>query len=156
MVKRRMLRMLTKNLKVVSADTFDEVFREEASIAKFNTPADEAAYEKRDSFLIHLIRREVGRHFGAEEAQRPFVGDDWWPDHTRHMELTPAHCTAGFLTALRDLLTDEFGGYRIQLCVYRDAMDGKTYIGSLVLYADRVLIEEGLYDLLQSITPSAA
>jgi len=79
--------MLTKNLKVVSADTFDEVFREEASIAEFNSPADEAAYEKRDSFLIHLIRREVRRHFGAEVAQRPFVGDDWWPDHTRHMEL---------------------------------------------------------------------
>ncbi len=148
--------MLTKNLKVVSPEAFDGVFREEATIAEFKSPADEAAYEKRDSFLIQLIRREVETHFGTEEAHQPFVGDDWWPDHTRHMELTPVHCTEAFLTALRDLLTDEFVDYRIQLCVYRDATDGKSYIGSMVLYADRVLIEKGLHDLLQSITPNAA
>ena len=39
--------------------------------------------------------------------------------------------------------------YRIQICVYGDAMDGKTYIGSMALYADRVLIETRLYELLQ-------
>jgi hypothetical protein len=148
--------MLTKNCNVVSAGQFDEVFRGEALIAELKSPDEETAYEKRDSFLIHLIRREVERHFGPDPERQPFVGDDWWPDHTRHMELIPAHCTSAFLGALRGLLTDEFKDYRVQLCVYGDAMDGKSYIGSLVLYADRVLIESRLHDLLQTISPSAA
>src|SRR5438034_11369370 len=138
--------MLPKTRNVVSPEKFDKLFREEARIAEFASPEEETAYERRDSFLIHLIRREVQQHFGTDKDQQPFVGDDWWPDHTRHMEATPAHCTAAFLTALRGLLTDDYKDYRIQICVYGDAMDGKTYIGSMNLHADRVLIERILYE----------
>jgi|GEM_PF-6447516 len=66
------------------------------------------------------------------------------------MEVTPQHCTPAFLTALRALLTDDYREYRIQLCVYADHNDGKSYIGSMALSADRVLIEQKLHDLLYS------
>jgi hypothetical protein len=142
--------MLPKARKVVSPKRFDELFKDEALIAEFASADDETAYERRDAFLIHLIRREAKRHFGANEEHQPFVGDDWWPNHTRYMDATPAHCTAAFLTALRSLLTDEYKDYRIQICVYGDVMEGKTYIGSMALYADRVLIEKRLHELLGS------
>ncbi|HEY5894764.1 MAG TPA: hypothetical protein VIT91_16200 [Chthoniobacterales bacterium] len=61
-----------------------------------------------------------------------------------------AHCTPAFLSALRALLADDYRDYRIQLCVYADQMDGKSYIGSMALSADSVLIEQKLHDLLHS------
>ena len=75
-----------KNQQIVSPEQFDGHFREQALIAEFPNEDAEAEYERRDSFLIHLIRREVTEHFGPESGDSPFVGDDWWPDHTRHME----------------------------------------------------------------------
>jgi hypothetical protein len=76
------------------------------------------------------------------------VRDDWWPNHTRYLDLTPDHCTPEFLTGLRSLLEDDYRGCRIQLCVYADRDDGKSYIGSMALSANRVLIEQKLRDLL--------
>lgn len=141
--------MLPKTQKVVSPKEFDECFREEALIARFSSPREETAYEKKDSLLIRLIRKEVRQHFGRNQ-QQPFVGDDWWPDHTRHIEATPAHCTPAFLTALRRLLKNDYKDYRIQICVYKDPMEGTTYIGSMALYSNRVLIEKRLHKLLES------
>ena len=66
------------------------------------------------------------------------------------MDATPAHCTAAFLTSLRRLLKGDYKDYRIQICVYEDPMEGTTYIGSMALYADRVLIEKRLHKLLRS------
>lgn len=145
--------MLPKNQHVVSPERFDELFREQALIAEFRTKDAEAEYERRDSFLIHLIRREVVAHFGPESDDSPFVGDDWWPDHTRHMEITPKHCTPAFFGALRALLADDYRDYRIQLCVYADHNDGKSYIGSMALSADCVLIEQKLHELLLHTNP---
>jgi hypothetical protein len=142
--------MLPKSKHVVSPKQFDLLFKEQALIAEFATKDNETDYERRDSFLTHLIRREVGRCFGPESNDSPFVGDDWWPDHTRHLDLTPNHCTSDFLNGLRALLSDDYQNWRIQLCVYNDPLDGKTYIGSMALYSDRVLIEEKLNDLLES------
>jgi hypothetical protein len=141
--------MLPESRKVVSPKKFDALFHKEANIAEFASSDEEAAYERRDSLLIHLIRREVQQHFGTDEERKPFVGDDWWPDHTRHMEATLAHCNPAFLEALRSILTDDYKDYRIQICVYGDTTDGKSYIGSMALYADRVLIEKPLYERLQ-------
>src|SRR5829696_9029710 len=141
--------MLPKKRKVVSPKEFDKRFRDEAVIATFSSDQEEEAYERRDSLLIRLIRKEVVQHFRRNEEQQPFVGDDWWPDHTRHIEAATVHCTDAFLTAMRQLLTNNYKDYRIQICVYEDPMDGTTYIGSMALYADRVLIEKRLHDLLQ-------
>lgn len=142
--------MFLKTCKVVSPDKFDELFQEEARIVKFASPEAETDYEKQDAFLIHLIRKEVQQQFGADEEKQPFVGDDWWPNHTRYIDAAPKHCTTAFLAALRSLLSDDHKNYRIQICVYGDPLDGKSYIGSMALHADRVLIERSLYELLQS------
>jgi hypothetical protein len=115
-----------------------------------DVPVGRARYQGRDSFLIHLIRREVVQHFGPESDKWAFVGDDWWPDHTRHLEVTSEYCTQTFLSALRALMADDCRDYRIQLCVYADIMDGKSYIGSMALSADHVLIENKLHEFLYS------
>lgn len=142
--------MLPRNQKVVSQERFDGLFRQQALIAEFPTKGEEAEYVRRDSFLIHLIRRETERQFGSESDRAPFVGDDWWPDHARHLVIMPEHCTPAFLEALRGLLSDDYLDYRIQLCVYADYLDGKTYFGSMALSANSVLIEQKLHDLLNS------
>lgn len=142
--------MLPKNQQVVSPERFNELFREQAIIAEFPNEEAEAEYERRDSFLIHLVRREVATHFGDDSVPPPIVGDDWWADHTRHLEITPKHCTPEFFSALAALLADEYRDYRFQLCVYDDPDDGNSYIGSMALSSDRVLIEEKLDELLQS------
>lgn len=141
--------MLPKACNVVSPEDFDKLFREEARIAEFASPDEKDAYAKRDAFLAHLIRREVQRHFGTAEEQQLFVGDDWWPNHTRYIEAIPAYCTAAFFTAIRSLLTDDYKNYRIQISVWRDLMDEKSFIGSMALYADRAPIEKRLHELLQ-------
>lgn len=140
--------MLPENQQVVSPDQFDQLFGEQALIAEFANESEETEYEQRDSFLIHLIRNEAAKQFGPASDESPFVGDDWWPNHTRYLDVTPDHCTPDFLTGLRTLLADDYRDYRIQLCVYADRDDGKSYIGSMALSADHVLIEQKLWDLL--------
>lgn len=141
--------MLPKTRIVVSPKQFDKFFQEEALIAEFASPDEEEEYERRDSSLIRLIRKEVRQHFGRNVEKQPCVGDDWWPNHTRYIEATPVHCTAAFLIPLRRLLKDDYKDYRIQICVYEDPMDGTSYIGSMALYKDRVLIEKKLHALFE-------
>ena len=62
--------------------------------------------------------------------------------------MTRQRCTPPFLLALCDLLSDEYREYRMQICVYDDLMEGDSYIGSVAIYADCLLIEERLHDLL--------
>lgn len=141
--------MLPKTQKVVSPKEFDKVFKKEALIAEFSSTREEEAYEKRDWSLIRLIRKEIRQHFGRSTKRQPYVLDDWWPDHTRFIDATPAHCTPAFLIALRRLLKNDYKDYRIQICVYEDIMEGTTYIGSMALYRNRVLIEKKLHSLFQ-------
>ena len=141
--------MLPKTRRVVSPKQFDKSFHEEALIAEFASPHEEEEYGRRDASLIRLIRKEVRQHFGRNVEKQPHVGDDWWPNHTRYIEATPAHCTAAFLIALGQLLNNDYKDYRIQICVYEDPMDGTTHIGSMALYNDRVVIEKKLHALFQ-------
>lgn len=50
--------MLPENQQVVSPDQFDLLFGEQALIAEFSNESEESEYERRDSFLIHLIRND--------------------------------------------------------------------------------------------------
>ena len=141
--------MLPKTQRVVSPKEFDKAFKEEALIAEFASSREEEAYERKDAALIRRIRKEIRQHFGRNAKQQPYVLDDWWPNHTRYIDVTPAHCTPAFLIALRQLLNDKHKDFRIQICVYEDYMEGTTYIGSMALYRDRVLIEKKLHALFQ-------
>jgi hypothetical protein len=135
--------MLPHTRTIVSPKKFDELLKEEAKIAEFSSPAEETAYEKRDAFLIYLIQQLVAEHFAAAD-KKPHILEDWWPDHTRFLDMALVQYTEPFVIALHGLLTDEFADYRIQICVYDDPLESKTYIGSLALYADRLVIEKAL------------
>ena len=141
--------MLPKTRRIVTPKEFDKVFKEETLVAEFSSADDEEEYVRRDSALIRLIRKDIRQHFGRNAERQPYVLDDWWPNHTRYIDATPEHCTAAFLIALRGLLKDDYKNYRIQICVYKDPMDGTTYIGSMALHKDRVLIEKKLHALFE-------
>lgn len=140
--------MFCQNCIVVSPEVFDDLFRKDALIAEFESSSDEVEYERRDSFLIHLINQVVELQFTSEDTQALCVGDDWWPNHTRYITAAPNHCTSAFLTALRCLLTDQYEFYRIQICVCESLSDTDVYIGSIAIYADRMVIESKLFQKL--------
>lgn len=140
--------MLPRVQTVATGDEFDELFNADACIAFFSSPKDEEAYAIRDEFLIHLIRNLIVGHFGSDSDAGPHQNEDWWPNHTRYLEMVPSQCTLAFLSALHELLTVEFADYRIQICVYEDVMEGTTNIGSMVLYTARVVAEQKLAEWL--------
>jgi hypothetical protein len=136
--------MLPSIRTIESPERYDAQLNDDVKIAVFTSPADESAYEARDSFLIHLIARLVAEHFGPDAQSLPHQNEDWWPNHTHYLEMTPGQCTLPFLEGLQRLLADEFADYRILIRVYDDFFDGTSEVGSMVLYADRVVIETRL------------
>ena len=125
--------MLPKACKVISPEEVRQALSRRSSSPSLHRRRKKRHTRRVSAFLVHLIRREVQRCFGTDKEQQVFVGDDWWPNHTRYIEAIPDYCTAAFFTALRRLLTDDYKSYRIQVCVWRDLLDEKSFIGSMVL-----------------------
>jgi hypothetical protein len=142
--------MLPEKRNVVSPESFDELFQIEARVIEFGSPEEEAAYEKRDSQLVIRIRQEIKQLFGPEESRELFVDDEWWPDHTRRVEVGMRHFTTELLTTMRSLLAGEYKDYRILISVYVNRTETELYIGSMALHADHALIERNLYLLIRS------
>jgi hypothetical protein len=141
-------------IRPVSPTEFDALFESEANIAEFSSKGEEIAYEKKTAFLTYLIRQRASEQFGPGD-ETCFLIDDWWPNHSRYVELAVSRFTLPFLTALHDLLADEFAKWRIQICVYGDTLEatlhGSTLRGSMVIYADRIVIEARLRDLVEGL-----
>ena len=114
----------------LSPESFDELFQQEARVIEFGSPEEEAEYQKRDSQLITRIRQDIKRFWAPEESRELFVDEEWWPDHTRRVEVGMRHFTTALLTALRSLLTDEYKDYRILISVYVNRTETELYIGS--------------------------
>ena len=142
--------MLLEKRNVVSPESFDELFQKEARTIEFGSAQEEAEYEKRDSQLIARIRQEIKRLFGPVESRELFVDEEWWPDHTRRVEVGMNHFTTTLVTALRNLLTGAYKDYRILISVYVNRAETELYIGSMALHADRALLERNLYLLIRS------
>lgn len=140
--------MLPRIQTIATGEEFDELLRADAEMAYFSSVAEEEAYATRDEFLIHLMHERIAQQFGENLDSTPHQNEDWWPNHTRCLDMTPAQCTRSFLQSMHELLTDAFANYRIQICVYADVMAGETYVGSMVIYADRVVIEQKLAEHL--------
>lgn len=141
--------MLSDRQIVVSEAEFEQLLSSDAVIAEFATPEEEEAYEKRDSFLIHLIQDVVRSHFGSGD-DIPLVLEDWWPDHTRFLALERRHCVRPFFDQLADLLDDDFPGYRILLRASDDvSAAGSQEIGACCIYSDRVVLTERLHELIR-------
>ena len=142
--------MLPSNPKVVSADQFIAQLDTEVIIAEFSSKEEEVAYEKLDAFLTHLIKKRLEEQTGYSEDETWHVNEDWWPNHSRFVEINTKQCTLPLLTILHELLTEEFMVWRIIVWVYDDMFNGATNRGSVVLYADCVVIETELSKLLGS------
>ena len=126
----------------VTAEESDRAFGEDALIAEFENDAEESAYEKLDSFLIALIKRKCEEVLGDNAATHTHHVEDWWPNHTRYVYVSIAHCSRELILALHSLLSEEFENYRIQLLADSDlSAEESTQIGAMVIYADRILVE---------------
>lgn len=131
-------------------DVFDSLLRQTALVANLSRgSAEEAAYEALDAGINQQVV-EVGRRLFSDDfvAKHIFVGDDWWPDHTRHVDLTIDAFTQPYYDGIRAVLSTARPGWRVQVVVYADIMNGKTLIGSAAVWADRVLVDRALYGLL--------
>jgi hypothetical protein len=131
-------------------EVFDKLFRQTALIAKLaKGSAAEAEYEAMDASINRQIV-EVGRGLFPHEFtdKHIFVSDDWWPDHTRHVDVSIDGFTQAYYDGLRTVLAAAPPGWRVQAVVYGDIMDGKTMIGSAAIWADRVVVDRALYGLL--------
>jgi hypothetical protein len=145
--------MLPEVERVRSGAEFDELFEAYARYVEFASPAAAVAYENRDAFLLFLVRRVAAEHFGPEPDRQPYILEAWWPDQTRYLDVARWQCTPEFLESLHALLSDEFVDYRIQVAVFDDPRDADTFLGSLVLYHDRLVIEATLDEQLQLSRP---
>ncbi len=137
--------MLPSNPKVVSADQFIAQLDTEVIIAEFSSKEEEVAYEKLDAFLTHLIKKRLEEQTGYSEDETWHVNEDWWPNHSRFVEINTKQCTLPLLTILHELLTEEFMVWRIIVWwVYDDMFNGATNsrVGCRV-YADCVAIGTG-------------
>ncbi len=130
---------------------FDRIFKETVLIAEFATDSDEKLYEQRDSSLIELIWEVCNRVIDPNERGGIHIIEDWWPDHTRHLDCNLSALSERLENKLQSLLRGTYQSWRIQIVVYRDMMVGATQVGSLVLYSDRALIDRGLYDKLNFV-----
>lgn len=126
---------------------FDKLLRKSALIAKFLTAGDSDRYSKKDGRLRQLIEDTLAKILGLDGMEaHAYVGYDWWPDHTRSLELDPESFRPPVFDALRGLLMGEFDEWRIQAVIYRDHMDGTTMIGSVLIWSDKLIIDRALYD----------
>ena len=126
---------------------FDKLLRKSALIAEFLTAGDSDRYSKKDARLRQLIEDTLGEILGPDGMEaHACVGYDWWPDHTRSLELDPESFRPPVFDALRALLVGEFDEWRIQAVIYRDHMDGTTLIGSVLIWSEKLIIDRALYD----------
>jgi hypothetical protein len=131
-------------------DVFDDLFRAGTRVAKFKGKQTEAEYEQRDSELRKRIVRVVDGLFEPGFSEKHLdIGWDWWPNHTRYLDASIDSFSQGFLDGLRALLVDEYKDWRIQVVVYADPGDGQTMVGSIAIWADKLLIDRALYALLK-------
>lgn len=131
----------------VSKEQFDAAFDQDACIAELTSPEEETAYERQDSFLIHLIKRACREVLGVLADRHVHHLEDWWPNHTRYVYVSRAYATWQLIEKLRSLLTDDFGAWRIQVVVSENLtadVGEDIEVGSLVIYCDRIVMESAV------------
>ncbi len=129
---------------------FDELFRASARIVKLKGAQAEAKYARRDDSFAQLFVALADHLFGPSFIEKHLgIGWDWWPDHTRHLEASIDSFSQAFFDILRGLLVRQYKNWRIQVVVYGDAHDGQTMVGSIAIWADKLLIDRSLYALLK-------
>lgn len=132
------------------SEDFDRLLRKSALIAEFLTATDGERFSQKNDRFRERIEDACRQILGAEGMEEhAYVGDDWWPDHTQHVDLDTQSFQQPLFEALRALLVDEFDEWRIQAVVYRDHMDGTTTIGSILIWSDKLIVDRALYDWMR-------
>lgn len=131
-------------------DVFDDLFRASTRVAKFKDKEAEAEYQRRDEELRKRIVGVADRLFEPSFSEKHLeIGWDWWPNHTRYLDASIHSFSQAFLDGLRTLLAGEYKDWRIQVVVYADPSEGRTMVGSIAIWADKLLIDRALYSLLK-------
>ncbi|WP_035615963.1 hypothetical protein [Haloferula sp. BvORR071] len=126
---------------------FDKLLRRSALITVFLTARDSDRLWAKSDRLRQQIEDACRGVFGVQDMEpHVYISDNWWPDHTRHIEVSAESFQQPLFEALRALLVAEFGEWRIQVVVYRDPMAGTTMIGSVLIWSDKLIIDRALYD----------
>lgn len=122
-----------------SAD-FDALLMRSAMIAEFLTGADSERFSDKNDRLREAMERAAASHLGEALAESDtHFNWDWWPDHTRPIEISERAFTFEMFESLRSLLEGEFDEWRIQAVVYGDIMNGHTFVGSVLLWRENQL-----------------
>lgn len=137
---------------VAETDTdFDALLRHSAMIAAFLTGADSDRFSEKNGRLRNAMEISVIAHLGDDLAESDtHLNYDWWPDHTRTIEISERVFRFEMFELLRSLLTGEFDEWRIQVVVYADIMKGTTMIGSILIWWDKLIVDRKLFDWMQT------
>jgi hypothetical protein len=128
-------------------EDFSKLLQKSALIAKFLTGADSERFSQKNDRLRQHIENACHKILGTEGMEaHAYIGYDWWPDHTRHVELDAHSFQQPLFQAIHALLVDEFDEWRIQVVVYREIIDGTTMIGSVLIWSDKLIVDRALYD----------
>ncbi len=140
-----------KEIVIAGSDSdFSDLFVKSASILKFIDDDDKKKYSEKDRRLTDLIEAATEKVFSGEQREgRVFIEYDWWPDHTRHVEVNLDAFTQSYFDALRTLLGGEFAEWRIQVVIYSDLRDGHK-LGSIIIWREKLLIDKSLYEALSA------
>jgi hypothetical protein len=130
-------------------DVFDAVFKSTARIAELDGDAANAAYAAKLDRLREQVVAVASRLFGRAFCEKHlYIDENSWPDHTCQMDATIDCFSQEFFDELRALLVGEYEDWRIQVVVYADIGNGKTMVGSIAIWTDKLLIDRALYALM--------
>jgi hypothetical protein len=143
---------LIHDIVVAESDAdFDALLRLSAMEAEFLTGTDSDRFSEKNGRLRDAMERAVIAHLGDDLAESDtHIGYDWWPDHTRHIDVSERAFRFEMFELLRSLLTGEFDEWRIQAVVYAEIMKGTTMIGSVLIWWDKLIVDQRLFDWMQA------
>jgi len=137
---------------VADADAdFNALLRRSAMIAEFLTGSDSERFSSKNDLLRDAMKQAVVGRLGEEMAESDTnIGYDWWPDHTRHIDISERAFSYDVFELLRSLLTAAFDEWRIQAVIYSDIMEGTTMIGSVLIWCDKLIVDRKLFEWMQA------
>lgn len=131
-------------------DVFDALFQATTRFAELEGDAATADYIAKLDQLRNQVVAAAGRLFEPDFCERHVdVNWDSWPDQTCHLDATIDSFSQEFYDALHALLVDEYEDWRIQAVIYGLPASGKTMVGSIAIWSDRLLIDRALYSVLK-------
>jgi hypothetical protein len=129
-------------------DVFDALFKATTRIAEVDGDAADAYVAKLDQLRERLAALAGDLFESGFRERHLYIDDNSWPDHTCHLDATIDSFSQAFFDGMRSLLVDEYKDWRIQVVVYGVPANGKTMVGSIAIWSDRLLIDRALYALL--------